>query len=92
MRALGVNPTEEYLRKAVDEIDSDKLNFDEFLKLMSEKSQEEDSEEDLIEAFKVFDKDGTGVISSVEVNTLTLDLFVSYGVNTGFIVCSCGTS
>lgn len=68
MRALGVNPTEEYLRKAIDDIDSDKMNFDEFLKLMSEKSREEDSEEDLIEAFKVFDKDKTGVISSVEVS------------------------
>lgn len=38
----------------------------EFLFLMSQSVKETDSEQELINAFKVFDKDGSGTISSEE--------------------------
>ena len=36
------------------------IDFDEFLNMMAKKMKETDSEEELREAFRVFDKDGNG--------------------------------
>ena len=45
---------------------SGKIEFKEFLDLFAKKMKDPDTEEDLIEAFKIFDKDGNGVISAQE--------------------------
>lgn len=70
MRSLGQNPTEAELQEMVAEVDADgsgTVDFPEFLSLMSRKARDADSEEELREAFKVFDKDGNGFISAAEV-------------------------
>ena len=41
---------------------------------MSESKKEPDSEEDICEAFKVFDNDGTGLISSTHLKTVLMSL------------------
>ena len=54
----------------VAEVDADgsgTVDFPEFLSLMARKARDADSEEELREAFKVFDKDGNGFISAAEV-------------------------
>ena len=54
----------------VAEVDADgsgTVDFPEFLSLMARKAKDADSEEELREAFKVFDKDGNGFISAAEV-------------------------
>ena len=62
MRALGINPTLSELQEMVNEVDQDgsgKIELKEFLELYAAKSKAPaDTEEDLIEAFKIFDKDG----------------------------------
>ena len=53
----------------INEVDIDgngTIDFPEFLSLMARKSKEVDTEEELIEAFKVFDCDGNGLISAAE--------------------------
>lgn len=53
----------------IEEVDTDKsgtIDFQEFLGLMAWKMKETDIEEELIEAFKVFDRDGNGLISAHE--------------------------
>ena len=42
------------------------VDFDEFLLLMYKKKLEEEDDLDILEAFKVFDKDGNGSISAAE--------------------------
>ena len=42
------------------------IDFKEFLGLMARKMRDTDTEEELIEAFKVFDRDGNGLISANE--------------------------
>jgi calmodulin len=50
----------------VDEDGSGTIDFEEFLVMMSKKVKLSDEEEDLKEAFKVFDRNGDGSISAIE--------------------------
>ncbi|KAL0481091.1 calmodulin [Acrasis kona] len=69
MRALGQNPTETELADMVRDVDTNNngtIDFKEFLNLMQKKMTDTDSEEEIKEAFRVFDRDNDGVISAAE--------------------------
>lgn len=69
MRCVGQNPTESQLLDIIDEIDpqkTGKIDFNQFCALMGKRLNYTQSEEEIIEAFKVFDKDATGMISVAE--------------------------
>ncbi|KAJ8549020.1 hypothetical protein K7X08_032727 [Anisodus acutangulus] len=78
IRSLDQNPTEEELCHMISEVDADHDNgtmeFTEFLNLISKKMKETDSEEELKEAFKVFDKDQNGYISSNDLRHVMINL------------------
>ncbi|XAR63602.1 hypothetical protein NMG60_11023602 [Bertholletia excelsa] len=68
-KITGSKPTEEELQRMINEVDIDgngTIEFGEFLHLMSTKMKESEVEEELKEAFKVFDKDQDGFISAPE--------------------------
>lgn len=72
MRSLGQNPTEAELQDMINEVDADgngTIDFPEFLTMMARKMKDTDSEEEIKEAFKVFDKDGNGVRLSLSIYT-----------------------
>ena len=61
----------------INEVDIDgngTIDFKEFLGIMVRKMRESDSEEELIEVFKIFDKDGNGLISSDELLNVLVTL------------------
>lgn len=69
MRCLGQNPTEAQLLDIIDEQDpnrSGQISFQQFCQVMASRMDEKQSEEEIVEAFRVFDKDGTGTISVAE--------------------------
>lgn len=69
MRSLGQNPTEAELQDMINEVDADgsgTIDFPEFLNLMARKLRGTDSDEELKNAFRVFDKDQNGFISAAE--------------------------
>lgn len=77
MRSLGQSPTEEDLRQMINEVDADgsgTIDFAEFLTLMARKIKTKDSEAEIVEAFKVFDKDGSGKISADELRQVMHNL------------------
>lgn len=77
MRSLGQTPTEAELKEMIAEVDANKdgtIDFKEFLGLMSRQTKERDSQEELKEAFKVFDKDGNGFISAAELRHVMTSL------------------
>jgi len=68
MRSLGTNPTNAELREMLAEIGRQKIDFSVFLTMMARKLQEMGNmEEDIIEAFKVFDKAGSGTVPVSEI-------------------------
>merc|ERR1712167_264903 len=58
----------------VDQDGSGTIDFPEFLTLMARKMQDSDSEEEIKEAFRVFDKDGNGFISAAELRHIMTNL------------------
>ena len=70
MRSLGLNPSDEDLKEIIDSFDNDKNNnlidFNSFLIIMAKRKNDIDKEEDLLDAFRVFDKENNGKISSRE--------------------------
>ncbi|KAG5357677.1 Calmodulin [Yarrowia sp. C11] len=69
MRSLGQNPSESELADMINEVDANNdgtIDFAEFLTMMARKMKDTDSEEEIREAFKVFDRDNNGFISSQE--------------------------
>ncbi len=77
VRALGKNPTESELQDIINEVDPNgdgTVDFPAFLTIMARKMKDTDTEEDIIEAFRVFDKDGSGVISAAELRRVMTNL------------------
>ena len=61
----------------INEVDADgngTIDFPEFLSLMARKMKDTDTEEELTEAFKVFDRDGNGQISAAELRHVMTNL------------------
>ncbi|GFE53837.1 calmodulin [Babesia ovis] len=77
MRSLGQNPTEAEIADMINDIDTSgtgAIDFPEFLILMARKMKEGDTEEELVQAFKVFDRDGNGFISAQELRHVMTNL------------------
>ncbi|KAK7285125.1 hypothetical protein RJT34_19885 [Clitoria ternatea] len=72
MKSLNENPTLEELQMMMNEADTDgngTIEFVEFLNLMARKMKETDAEEELKDAFRLFDKDQDGYISPSELRS-----------------------
>ena len=77
MKALGYNLTEKEVSEIMGENDNDndgKLKLEEVLFLVNNRSKEIDTEDELIEAFRLFDKEGKGYIGIDEIKHLLLML------------------
>ncbi len=69
MKSLNIMPTDTELQDMVNEVDRDKngtIEFEEFLIMMIKKQGTKTQEDELKEAFKVFDLDNDGTISKSE--------------------------
>lgn len=64
IRSIGFNPSEILIKQFQDEYqqnEKDKINFQQFLQILIYLTNEIDDEMDIIEAFRVFDKEGQGM-------------------------------
>eukprot|EP00091_Calanus_sinicus_P022478 TRINITY_DN713_c0_g1_i2.p1 TRINITY_DN713_c0_g1~~TRINITY_DN713_c0_g1_i2.p1 ORF type:complete len:150 (-),score=64.00 TRINITY_DN713_c0_g1_i2:90-539(-) len=69
MRSVGQNPSEAEIADMINQVDKDgtgSLDFPEFLMMMCLKSDVENAEDEIREAFQVFDGDGNGFINRQE--------------------------
>ncbi|CAD6206422.1 unnamed protein product [Miscanthus lutarioriparius] len=76
-KSLGQNLTGNELQDMIMEVDADgngTIEFPEFLNLMAHKLKDTDSEEEVKEAFEMFDKDQDGYISAAELRDMMANL------------------
>eukprot|EP00941_MAST-03F_sp_MAST-3F-sp1_P003725 g3725.t1 len=67
LRALGQNPTDAELQDMINDVDVDgsgKLDFAEFINIMTGRMKDTDTKEELAYAFGVFDTDKDGVLTA----------------------------
>lgn len=77
MRALGFEPKKEEITKMISEVDKEgtgKMNFNDFLTVITHKMCEKDSKEEILKAFKLFDDDETGTISFSNLKRVATEL------------------
>ncbi|OMJ75308.1 hypothetical protein SteCoe_25583 [Stentor coeruleus] len=70
IRSLGLNPTEGEIQEIIKKVDVDDngtIDFSEFLNIMSRMIDDKDIEQELLEAFNAFDKDGDGLIDIADI-------------------------
>ncbi|KAB1725474.1 hypothetical protein FNE60_30090 [Klebsiella pneumoniae] len=80
LQLLGVHVTEKMLKEIIDEVDEDgsgELEFSEFVQLSAKFLIEEDAEEtqkELREAFRLYDKEGNGYITTQTLREILREL------------------
>ncbi|KAJ1963296.1 calmodulin-like 3, partial [Dipsacomyces acuminosporus] len=77
LSSLGENFSEPGLQNMASEADTDgngTIDFSEFVSLMALRSAEKAQKGEIKEAFRVFDKDGNGVISAAELQAVMTNL------------------
>lgn len=70
MRKMGMVATEQELDDMINEVDADGsgyIDFPEFLALMARRVDEGDSEDDIRDAFRLFDREGNGYLAVEEI-------------------------
>ncbi|KAK6633811.1 hypothetical protein RUM43_001402 [Polyplax serrata] len=77
MRSLGQNPTEAEISDLICEVDvqgTGLIDFSSFVLIMAKKVKDVDNEEELREAFRIFDKEGNGFITAAELRHIMMNL------------------
>jgi calmodulin len=76
-RSIGFNPSEMKIKQIQEEYEHngiDKINFQQFLQILISLTNEIEDEIDIIEAFRVFDKEGQGMIVFLMITILIVVL------------------
>ena len=76
MQSLGLDERSKIIYEMISDIDeeTDKLDFKEFLNLMTARMSEKDSKEDIKKVFKLFDEDSKGYITIANLKKISKDL------------------
>lgn len=77
MRALGFEPRKNEIRKIVDKVDRNntgKLGYNDFLEIIHTKLAEKDSKDEILKAFRLFDRDHTGGITFQNLKQIAIEL------------------
>ena len=77
MFSMGQNPTDAEIDEMMREVDLNqdgKIDFDEFMILMTKSSLDTQTEDEVINAFRVFDKEGNGLIASSELKHIMMTI------------------
>jgi Ca2+-binding EF-hand superfamily protein len=74
LRAVGFNPLPEEVADMTEDIGGKTFDFNSFLYILYRHAREADPEGELIDSFKVFDKEGTGKLKASLIRTILSNL------------------
>merc|ERR1712039_1020230 len=78
LRKIGQKPTTSALKNIMFELDVDTITFPQLLSVVLDRIQEEDAVQELIPAFKAFDRDGDGLVSCADIRKIMAGLGNGY--------------
>lgn len=76
-RSVGKNPSEKDLREMIQEAEGgegNELTYDKFIVLMRKKMIDRDTEDELVEAFRLLDTEGKGLINNKDLRQMLINL------------------
>jgi Ca2+-binding EF-hand superfamily protein len=77
MRALGFEVKKQEIKKIFQDLDkagNEKINYNEFLSIMTPRMSEKDTRDEILKIFRLFDEDQTGKISFRNLKKIALEL------------------
>ena len=77
MISMGQNPTEEEVNDIMREVDLNQdgyIDFDAFIIIMTRSTTDNQTEDEVINAFRIFDKEGNGLIASSELKHIMMSI------------------
>lgn len=74
LRAIGFNPMPEEVEDMIEDIGASTFDFNSFMYIVYRHAREADPEGELIDAFRVFDKEGTGKLKTDTVRKILRNL------------------
>ena len=83
-KAINIDASDEEIKdiiKKIDLEDKKEINYDEFLTIINQREKDVDEEEEVLKAFKVFDKDGNGLININELKDIMLNVGNNWSEN-----------
>ena len=79
-KAINIYASDEEIKEIIKKMDLEdkkEINYDEFLTIINQREKDVDEEKEVLKAFKVFDKEGNGLININELK----DIMLNFGNN-----------
>ena len=83
-KAINIDASDEEIKEIIKKMDLEgkkQINYEEFLTIINQKEKDVDEEEEVLKAFKVFDKDGNGFININELKDIMLNIGNNWSEN-----------
>ncbi|KAH0788923.1 EF hand family protein [Histomonas meleagridis] len=74
LRAVGFNPLPEEVEDMIEDINAPTFDYNSFMYIVSRHAREADPEQELIDSFRVFDKDGSGKLKTETIRKILRSL------------------
>ena len=75
LKAIDINASDEEIKDIITEMDLEgngEINFENFVSIVKRREKDVDNEEEVLNAFKLFDKEGNGLININELKHIML--------------------
>ena len=66
LKAININASDEEIKEIIEELElegNNEINFENFVSMVNRREKDVDTEEEVLKAFKFFDKEGNGLIN-----------------------------
>ena len=83
-KAINIDASDEEIKEIIKKMDLEnkkEINYEEFLTIINQREKDVDEEEEVLKAFKVFDKEGNGLININELKDIMLSMGNNWSEN-----------
>ena len=66
LKAININVSDEEIKEIIEELElegNNEINYEDFVSIVNRREKDVDTEEEVLKAFKFFDKEGNGLIN-----------------------------